>query len=64
MTQVKCYGCGGRYDAANEAESTRHTHHLGDSGLSREKLLEMVNELQAERDAAVAEASRMAVASQ
>lgn len=51
LRQVKCYaGCGQQYDATNEAVSSRHCSHAGDSGMPREQLLRILDELQAERD--------------
>lgn len=47
---VPCYGCGRTYRALDEKQSHEHCHHLGDSNLSRETLLEWLDKLQAERD--------------
>jgi hypothetical protein len=53
---VTCYGCGKTYTVMSErridvsAESRAHCQHVGDTGLSREQLLNCINDLQAERD--------------
>jgi hypothetical protein len=51
--KVRCHGCGLKYDPTDLAESTRHTRHGGDTGLPRERLLDIINEVQAERDEAL-----------
>lgn len=50
---VRCHGCGQTYDARDVDESHRHTHHGGDSSYPRERLLELVNIVQGERDEAL-----------
>jgi len=47
---VKCYGCGQKYDPQEARDRIRHQYHIGDSGLARARLLNMLSECQAERD--------------
>lgn len=53
-TVVKCYGCGSTYDAdafkGGLNATNQHTRHTGDSGMSREQILELLAQCQAERD--------------
>ncbi len=48
---MKCYGCGQDYDPLVKVERVKHQSHFGDTGLSRSRLLTMLDECQAERDA-------------
>jgi hypothetical protein len=51
---ARCYGCGQSYCATDPDESRTHTHHLGDSGaFTREQILELLAQCQAERDEAL-----------
>jgi hypothetical protein len=53
--KVRCYGCGCQYEPTEEDTDT-HTHHATAVGLkviSREKLLDLLDECQRERDAAI-----------